>query len=73
MRTYELLNLPLDPGEMEPKDIARVGGVILGAARMTLGTQVRVDEQRLKAKSLDLLPKILQRVEEERKRLLIEG
>ncbi len=38
-----------------------------------LHTQVQVDDQRLKRKGTDLLPEILRRMEEQKKRLELDG
>jgi hypothetical protein len=59
---------------LEPKDLARIGNLVHSAARTTLNTQVRVDEQRLKRKgSEDMLKTILATMEEQRKRLALES
>lgn len=61
---------------LEPKDIARIGNLKHNAARTILNTQVRVDEQRLRRRTSDALPKILAVIAEEKQRRaarVIEG
>lgn len=51
----------------------RVGTLKKEVMKTMLHTQVQVDDQRLKRKTTDLLPEILKRLEEQKKRLEIEG
>lgn len=62
-----MLDLKLSEAEMEPKDLARIGNLIHSAARTGLITQVRVDEQRLRRKTNDIIPKLLERLEQEKR------
>jgi hypothetical protein len=52
---------------------SRVANVRLSAAKTVLSTQTKVDEQRLRRKSSDLIPSILARLKLEEDRLTIEG
>ena len=69
-RTLEILHIPL--AGLDPRDLARVGSLVHTTAQGVLRTQVQVDEQRLKRKGVDLLPQILAKMEEQRKRLQLE-
>ena len=51
----------------------RVGTLKKEVMKTMLHTQVQVDDQRLKRKGTDLLPEILKRLEEQKKRLELEG
>ncbi len=66
-----MLHLPLIG--LDAKDIVRVGTLKKEVMKTMLHTQVQVDDQRLKRKTTDLLPEILRRLEEQKKRLEIEG
>jgi len=54
---------------LEPKDIARLGNLVHNAARTAVNTQVRVDEQRLRRKQADIMPKILEALQREKAKL----
>jgi len=41
--------------------------------RTVLGAQIRVDDQRMKRKTMDYLPELLARIERERKKLALEA
>jgi len=58
---------------LDAKDTVRIGNLKKEVMKTMLLTQVQVDDQRLKRKASDLLPEILKRLEEEKKRLMLEG
>ncbi len=58
---------------LDAKDIVRVGTLKKEVMKTMLHTQVQVDDQRLKRKGTDLLPEILRRMEEQKKRLELDG
>jgi len=53
----------------DPKDIARIGSLILQASQTAVKAQIAVDDVRLRRKGVELLPRILEKMEEQRKRL----
>ena len=60
------------PEDLMPSEEVAYLNMKSGVARTILNTQVRVEEQRMKRKAADFLPKLLERVEQERKRRLLE-
>lgn len=67
VRLDNLMDLDFDCF-LDPKDVAKIGNVVHNAARTVLNTQVRVDEQRLRRKTADALPRILAAIDEEHAR-----
>ena len=61
--------MPLPDEDAKLADVAKIGNLIHAAARTTLNTQVRVDEQRLRRKNMDIMPEILETLNRERARL----
>lgn len=57
-KTHEILDLSL--GDAEDKEFATLLRVQMTAVQTVLNTQVRVDEQRLRRKQSDNLPKLLE-------------
>lgn len=66
-----MLALDLPEGD-DHKNVARIGNLVHQAARTGLVTQVKVDEQRLRKKSEDILPRLLERLAQEKLRLASE-
>jgi hypothetical protein len=64
VRNLEILGVELDDMEVGSKEWGRVANAVLTATRLALGTQVRVDEQKLRRKQHDRLPEIFKRIEE---------
>jgi hypothetical protein len=52
--------------------VARLAGIKAQMVRTVLGAQIRVDDQRMKRKTMDYLPELLAKIEKERKRLALE-
>lgn len=69
----EIFSVALPGSEAEYKDIARIGNMKLSAMKTILNTQLRVDDQRLRRRGEDLLPKILARLAEEKLKLVGSG
>lgn len=63
------------PEDSDTKDKARIGNMLVSAARVGINTQLRVDEQKMRERRDDLLPRILERLALEKAKLgmLIEG
>lgn len=61
--------MPMPAEDAKLADVAKIGNLIHAAARTTLNTQVRVDEQRLRRKSMDIMPQIIETLNRERARL----
>jgi hypothetical protein len=59
--------------EAEYKDVARMGNLVHGVMKTVLTTQLRVDDQRLRRRGEDLLPKILEVLAREKLRLAASG
>ena len=53
--------------------MARLAGIKAQMVRTMLNAQIRVDDQRMKRKTMDYLPELLAKIERERKRLALEG
>lgn len=67
----EVLDIELDSGSDNYGDELRA---VNTAIKTVVQTQVRVDEHRLRARKLDVLPKLLEAIkDEERRRLAIVG
>lgn len=64
------VKLPTLEEGAEYKDIARIGNMKLSAMKTVLNTQLRVDDQRLRRRGEDILPKILEVLAREKLRLI---
>jgi hypothetical protein len=65
MKSQEILDYPLEPGDENFAAVLRAQTAIVGSA---LITQTRVDETRLKMRRLDTLPRLIELVREEREK-----
>jgi hypothetical protein len=65
-RSDDILNLPIDPDDPRFAATLRAQTAVIGSA---LNTQVRVDENRLRRRKVDLLPKIIEMMAAEKKLL----
>lgn len=69
-RGEDILTNPVDPDSaFYPEELRAQTSTI----KTVLGTQVRVDENRLRRKLADSMPKLLALIKEEESRLAIEG
>ena len=65
-KAREILELPLSPDDMEFATVLRAQA---SQVQTVLSIQTRVDEGRLRAKNADAMPKLLEILQEERKKL----
>jgi hypothetical protein len=64
--------MDLDTSGLEPDTAVKFHAVRANVTRTVLSTALKAQEHALKRKTIDLLPQLLKRVEEERKKRLLE-
>jgi hypothetical protein len=69
-KSQEILDFPLNPGDDHFGLVLRAQTAIVNSA---LNTQVKVDENRLRARRPDVLPRLLEMIKEEKARIIEQG
>jgi hypothetical protein len=69
-KSQEILNFPLDPHDEHFGLVLRAQTAVINSA---LNTQAKVDENRLRARRIDVLPRLLEMIKEEKQKMIEQG